>query len=555
MDGIASTAELIPLLPSPGTLEDIESEIPGTSPALPAEVAVFTEPEDESACSTSGPGASTLLDLGPQAGAVPEEDPPIGEPEAKSGGKTRSEGQISDPLELYLKQMARTPLLSREQEFMLSGEIQRARARFRETVFASPLVLPIAKKLLERVLEGSASVDRVLNGNLGTQSGGKGAQALLSRVAQSLGQALVEARRLFEQGHAHPGDKPQDLQGRPSQLLGRNRWVQLLQDLDFQSEKVKLMMEAIGDFSQSYDEIERRRSLQVQEPGSSSTGELETQYRRLESEALESPAELRGRVSEIRALHREYMEALGRLSSSNLRLVVSISKRYRNRGLGFLDLIQEGNLGLMRAADKFDGSRGFRFSTYATWWIRQSLGRAIADQSNTIRIPLHVSAANGRLRQIAKSLAQTLGKEPSTHEVLEAGGKEARQAQRLLRFKKTTVSLDRPFDSDGDSALSSVIEDAQAPSPVLGAARSMLREQLRLSLAQLSSRERDILTRRYGLESECPQTLEEVGKLFCLTRERIRQIEVKALRKLQHPSRSRALLGYLEETLSASKEA
>jgi RNA polymerase primary sigma factor len=287
--------------------------------------------------------------------------------------------------------------------------------------------------------------------------------------------------------------------------------------------------------------------MRSHEPGSSSRNDLEPEYRRLEGEALESPSELRARVSDIRVLYRTYMGELGRLSASNLRLVVSISKKYRNRGLGFLDLIQEGNLGLMRAADKFDARRGFRFSTYATWWIRQSLSRAISDQSSTIRIPLHVSAASSRLRQIAKSLAQTMGKEPSTREILQAGGEEAREAQRLVRLKRTTISLDRPLDWDGDSALSSVIEDAQALNPALGAARSMLREQLSQSLAQLPSKEREILTRRYGLETGCPQTLEEVGKVFSLTRERIRQIELKALRKLQHPSRSRALVGYLDE--------
>jgi len=212
--------------------------------------------------------------------------------------------------------------------------------------------------------------------------------------------------------------------------------------------------------------------------------------------------------------------------------------------------VQAGMLGLNRAVEKFDWRRGFKFSTYATWWIRQSLSRAIADQSGTIRIPLHVTAASARIRQIAKTLAQTLGKEPSPAEVLQAGGAEAREAQRFVQLKRTTVSLDRPLSLDGDSALSTVIEDPQAPNPVLGAARSMLRDQLGRSLAQLSLKEREILTRRYGLETGCPQTLGEVGKLFGLTRERIRQIELQALRKLQHPSRSRALLSYLDEKTS-----
>jgi RNA polymerase primary sigma factor len=545
LNSVTSNAELTTFSPSAEALEGGIATPEGSS-ILEAAVNVFQEGDVFAASGIPGSVASTAFDPETPVTAPPEEDPLIGEPEAVSGGGEKSESWVSDPLQLYLRQMARAPLLSREKEVSLSEEIHRARTRFREAVFASPIVLPIAEKLLQRVLEGDASVERALNGNLGTDAKDKAAQARLSLAVQRLGQALVDARDLFEKSQAHPGES-QEFQVRQAGLESRQSRIRLLQDLDFQSEKVKLMMEAIEDLSRRYDELERRRSMRSHEPGSSSRNDLEPEYRRLEGEALESPSELRARVSDIRVLYRTYMGELGRLSASNLRLVVSISKKYRNRGLGFLDLIQEGNLGLMRAADKFDARRGFRFSTYATWWIRQSLSRAISDQSSTIRIPLHVSAASSRLRQIAKSLAQTMGKEPSTREILQAGGEEAREAQRLVRLKRTTISLDRPLDWDGDSALSSVIEDAQALNPALGAARSMLREQLSQSLAQLPSKEREILTRRYGLETGCPQTLEEVGKVFSLTRERIRQIELKALRKLQHPSRSRALVGYLDE--------
>jgi RNA polymerase primary sigma factor len=267
----------------------------------------------------------------------------------------------------------------------------------------------------------------------------------------------------------------------------------------------------------------------------------------LRSLVLAEPEELAAAVGRINTVFWEYEQAKRDLAGGNLRLVVSIAKKYRNRGLGFLDVIQEGNTGLMRAVDKYEYKRGYKFSTYATWWIRQAVTRAIADHARTIRIPVHMIETMTKLRNIQKQMLQTTGLEPTMSELAEKAQLPEHEVRRILRIGRHPVSLDRPVGESEDSNFGDFIEDTNQSSPVDTAAQEMLRQRLEQVLKTLTYREREIIKLRYGIGDGYTYTLEEVGRIFKVTRERVRQVEAKAIRKLQHPVRSRKLRGFVVE--------
>jgi RNA polymerase primary sigma factor len=327
----------------------------------------------------------------------------------------------------------------------------------------------------------------------------------------------------------------------------RKRAVSLLEELGLRTQRLEPMITTLNDFSQRVDQLKAEviAHKKARKPAEERR-EMLLEYRGILMACQETPTSMRNAIKQLRRVYADYQQAKRELSEGNLRLVVSIAKKYRNRGLSFLDLIQEGNAGLMRAVDKFEYRRGFKFCTYATWWIRQAITRAVADQSRTIRIPVHMVETMSRVRNVARQLLQEFGREPTMEETARRAKTTVEEARRVLAMSRYPISLDRPVGNSEDSQFGDLLPDSGAESPSIGASQEMLRNRIDRVLKTLSYREREIIKLRYGLGDGYSYTLEEVGHIFKVTRERIRQIEAKAVRKLQQPSRSQELVGFLD---------
>jgi RNA polymerase primary sigma factor len=454
-----------------------------------------------------------------------------------------------DPVRMYLTQMGEIPLLDRGKEISLAKKIEVTRRWFRRKVLECDFALRAVVDILKRVHTEELPFDRTIKISM-TEKLEK--DMILKRMPYNLRtvEPLMEANVAdFERLISKDTSESEKNDIRRQVKLRRKKAVTLVEELSIRTQKIQPLMKRMEQISVRMTEIEQLlerlrgcRSAKDREDRTS----LETELHDLMRSTLEEPASLRKRVNVMNARFEEYEQAKRELSGGNLRLVVSIAKKYRNRGLSFLDLIQEGNTGLMRAVDKYEYQRGYKFSTYATWWIRQAITRAIADQARTIRIPVHMIETMSKLRNVTKKLVQQLGREPTVEEMAAAAETSIEEAKRVLKISRHPISLDRPVGESEDSYFGDFIEDDTVESPVNTATNEMLKDKIESVLKTLTYREREIIKLRYGLGDGYTYTLEEVGRIFKVTRERVRQIEAKAVRKLQHPVRSRQLEGFLD---------
>ncbi len=455
---------------------------------------------------------------------------------------------LDDPVRMYLKQMGQVPLLTREQEVEISKRIEEAettsRLLFARFGFATRAHLSIA----ERLETGKERFDRVINDKHVSNR---------EKYLKALPKLRVEIQRAFKAAAAQFAECSKarlPAQDRAARMKSfeklRDKLAALLEKMYFKQKAIEDSMivadEVYSQFRSARRTIERADASRKSKATQSAVTAAADQAAEIARDALVPEEEFDARYQELKIWLRKGLRAKSEMVEANLRLVISIAKKYTNRGLSFLDLIQEGNMGLMKAVEKFEYRRGYKFSTYATWWIRQAITRSIADQARTIRIPVHMIETINKLMRIQKQLIQEFGREPTPEELSEEMNLPVERVRGILKIAQQPISLHSPVGDSDDTSFGDFIPDMSAENPSEVTAYSLLKERLREVLQTLTEREQEVLKLRFGLIDGYSRTLEEVGRKFHVTRERIRQIEAKALRKMRHPTRLRKLEGFLE---------
>jgi RNA polymerase primary sigma factor len=454
---------------------------------------------------------------------------------------------LDDPVRMYLKQMGQVPLLTREQEVEISKRIETAETKAQEVLFEAAIIGRYVADLGNRLLTREERFDRIV-----IDKKIESRESYFKTLPK-----LVETTRKNENSVAGGWDELLKARGEAEKKKVGSKYKKRENTLraNFSKYYFKLKVyeeyldqkkAALSEIEELHARLDRAKNPKTKKDAGIDTKPIQTRLRQIEHEWRIAPARLLEIVKQTNVHVREAHKAKTEMVEANLRLVISIAKKYTNRGLSFLDLIQEGNMGLMKAVEKFEYRRGYKFSTYATWWIRQAITRSIADQARTIRIPVHMIETLNKVMQVQKQLLQEFGHEPTPEEVADEMSLPVERVQQIMKMAQQPISLQSPVGDGDDTSFGDFIEDKSAENPYDMTAFSLLREKIIDVLDSLTERERRVLSLRFGLIDGYSRTLEEVGKQFRVTRERIRQIEAKALRKMRHPTRIRQLHGFFD---------